>query len=45
MKLPEEETRHDAQDAKIGPRTKTERRAGVQQQSLFASPVEKRDDN
>ena len=40
-----EENRQDAQDVKIGPRTKTERRAAVQQQSLFASPVEKRDDN
>jgi adenine-specific DNA-methyltransferase len=44
MKGPEE-NRQNAKDAKIGPRTKTERRAGVQQQSLFASPVEKRDDN
>jgi adenine-specific DNA-methyltransferase len=39
-----EENRQDAQDVKIGPRTKTERRAAVQQQSLFASPVEKGDD-
>jgi adenine-specific DNA-methyltransferase len=44
MKLPEEETRQDAMSTKIGPRTKTERRAAVQQQSLFASPVEKGDD-
>ena len=35
---------HDAKNAKIGPRTKTERRAAVQQQSLFDSPVEKGDD-
>ncbi len=44
MKAPEE-NRQNAKDAKIGPRTKTERRAAVQQQSLFDSPVEKRDDN
>jgi adenine-specific DNA-methyltransferase len=43
MKAPEE-NRQNAKDAKIGPRTKTERRAAVQQQSLFDSPVEKGDD-
>ncbi len=43
MKAPEE-NHQDAEDAKIGPRTKAERRAGVQQQSLFASPTEKGDD-
>jgi len=44
MKAPEEENRQDAKNAKIGPRTKVQRRAGVQQQSLFASLPEKGDD-
>ena len=43
MKAPEE-NRQDAKSAKIRPRTKTERRAAVQQQSLFASLPEKGDD-
>jgi adenine-specific DNA-methyltransferase len=43
MKAPEE-NRQDAKEAKIGPKTKTERRAAVQQQSLFPSTLEKGDD-
>ncbi len=37
-------TRGSRQDAKIGPRTKADRRAAVQQQSLFAPLPDKLED-